>query len=120
MSCEQAIYARYVPKYEPFDVSIQSSLAKCSQKCCDTNYEDESCGIYSYWNGSSSLPGQCHLYKFPDQPFYLPLPSVRDMKDTKDPFVNTGILMKRKIFTWIPWISIIVILFIISIFFFWK
>jgi hypothetical protein len=105
MSCEQAIYKGYLPAYAPFDVSTQDSLAQCSQKCCDTNIEGESCGIYSYWE---SL-GRCNLYQLPDQPFYLPLPSVRDMVNTKNPDINTGILMKRKIFTWIPWLIMFIL-----------
>lgn len=115
MSCEQAIYAGYIPNYKPFDVSVQSSLAKCSQKCCDTNEDNKSCGIYSYWGYDSDSPGRCHLYQFPDQPFYLPLPSVRDMINVQDPSVNTGILMKRKIVTWIPWLIMIVLLIMIFV-----
>ena len=109
MSCEQAVYQGYLPAYSPFDVSFQDSLAQCSQKCCDTNKEGESCGIYSYWGGSSATAGKCHLYQLPDQPFYLPFPSVRDMVNTKNSDINTGILMKRKIFTWIPWLFMIVL-----------
>jgi len=106
MSCEQAIYHSYIPNYEPFDVSKQLSLAFCSQKCCDTNSEEASCGIYSYWQNS----GECRLYELPDQPYYLPLPSVKDMIDTKNPYVNTGVLMKRKIVTWIPWLILFILI----------
>ena len=102
MSCEQAIYNGYLPTYKPFDVSQQPSLALCSQKCCDTNEDGRSCGIYSYWGGRSQSAGTCKLYQLPDQMFYLPLPSIRDMINTKNPDINTGILMKRKIVTWIP------------------
>lgn len=123
MSCEQSIFKGYIPAYKPFDISNQSSLADCSQKCCESNDENRSCGIYSYWptigwtSGKDDLsagPGRCHLYQLPDQPFYLPLPSVRNMIPVKSN-VTTGILMKRKITTWIPLI-IIIILFGIVIF----
>lgn len=110
MSCEQAIYAEYIPTYKPFDVSEQPSLAHCSQKCCNTNEEGRSCGIYSFWGST----GRCHLYQFPDQPFYLPLPSVRDMIKINEN-VNTGILMKRKIVTWIPWLIMIIIVLLIFV-----
>lgn len=111
MSCEQAIYNGYLPTHKPFDVSQQESLARCSQKCCDTNNDDKSCGIYSYWESS----GRCNLYELPDQPFYLPLPSVRDMVNTKNSDINTGILMKRKIITWVPWLIMFLLLAIVLI-----
>lgn len=117
MSCEQAIYAGYLPTYKSFDISVQPSLSHCAQKCCNTNEEGRSCGIYTYWgyDPSTKTPGRCHLYQFPDQPFYLPLPSVRDMINTHDPNINTGILMKRKITTWIPWLIMILLVLIIFI-----
>lgn len=109
MSCEQAIFANYIPRYKPFDISKTNSLAQCSQKCCESNTEQKSCGIYTY----SESNNDCYLYRLPDQPFYLPLPSMRDM--VQMPGVNTGILMKRKIVTWIP-ILILIILFLIALF----
>ncbi len=110
MSCEQAIYQGYVPKYKPFNISTTQSLAECSQKCCDTNTMSghisgsKMCGIYSYMEDT----GVCALFNLPDQPFYLPLPSVRDMINVGNQKINTGILMKRKIITWLPWIMMIV------------
>lgn len=125
MSCEQSIFKSYIPAYKPFDISNQNSLADCSQKCCETNDENGSCGIYSYWPGKAieraavgtrggADPGRCHLYQLPDQPLYLPLPSVKNMIPVKSNVI-TGILMKRKITTWIP-LVIIIILFGIVIF----
>lgn len=103
MSCEQAIVIGYKPREDPFFESIEISLGECSQKCCDK----DSCGIFSYL----STKGTCQLFEFPpDQMIYLPLPSTKNMIRTGDPNLNTGILMKRKIMTWVPWLALLIIL----------
>lgn len=102
MSCEQTVWVGYEPvTSEPIDTTQATSLGECSQRCCN----DGRCGIYSYYGDT----GQCTTYRLPDQLIYLPFPTTRDMLYTGDPKLNTGVLMKRKITTWVPWLAVIVI-----------
>jgi hypothetical protein len=105
MSCEQAIFVGYG---EPSGSKVidnlkTSSLGDCSQKCCD----NQMCGIYSFYSDGT---GRCIHYQLPDQLLYLEIPSTKNMKFSGDKFLNTGILMKRKIMTWIPWLILIVLI----------
>lgn len=110
MSCEQAIYAGVIPKYPPFSITNVQNIAECSQNCCNTNEENRSCGIFSYIpSATSANQASCLLFQLPDQPYYMPFPSIRDMNKT-EPNVVTGILMKRKIVTWIPILMMLIIL----------
>lgn len=103
MSCEQALVIGYKPRETPFETSKTQSLGLCSERCCN----DDKCGIYSYQNNTKT----CDLFEFPpNQLIYLPLPSTKNMVYTGDQNLNTGILMKRKIMTWVPWLALIIIL----------
>jgi hypothetical protein len=106
MSCEQVLVSGYRPNedHEVIGVTAVKNVSECSDRCCG----DERCGIFSYG------PGKCTLYRFPDQPVYLPFPNTKNMVRVDDKNLVTGILMKRKIATWMPWIFWIIVLFIFS------
>lgn len=113
MSCEQVIVVGYEPdsSHKMIGQFQSHSLGDCSNRCCTS----EECDIFSYEGSSTSGGGgrKCTLYKFPEQPIYLPFPNTKNMNYTGNMSLNTGILMKRKIMTWIPWIALIILLFMI-------
>lgn len=104
MSCEQVLISKYIPSEKTLLKTLSvENIAGCSDRCCNLN----DCGIFSY----NSDTRQCLLYHFPYQWIYLPFPNVKNMMRTSENIV-TGVIMKRKIATWIPWIAIVIIIFV--------
>lgn len=106
MSCEQAIVEKYIPSHNPYRTTRVNSIYECSSLCCS----DGRCGLYTYISGGDTS-SVCHHFSFPTMP-YIPFPSTRNMTYTGNQKMITGILMKRKILTWIPFlVGLIVILY---------
>lgn len=106
MSCEQVLYSGRKPtsEYELISSESNSSLRYCSQKCCN----DSNCGIFHY----NTTTGVCNLHKLPKWLIYIPVPSAEPpvVDISRDPNDVIGVLMKRKIRTWIPWIFAVLVL----------
>lgn len=109
-SCEQVLVSGYAPNSDHKIIkSVKvKNVSECSDRCCS----DRRCGIFSYQEGD----GTCTLFKFPDQLIYLPFPNTKNMVRTENNLV-TGILMKRKIETWMPWIVFLaIVIFVLSMY----
>lgn len=103
MSCEQVLISKYVPSTQTIiSNSYEENIAECSNKCCN----ESNCSIFSY----NETTRNCNLHRFPYQWIYLPFPNTKNMTPTTENIV-TGIIMKRKIMTWVPWIAILIIIF---------
>src|SRR4029078_12055576 len=102
MSCEQVLISGYIPSEKTIISEISAkSIAECSDECCISG----ECDIFSY----NSDTKKCLLHRFPYQWIYLPFPNYKNMTPTSDNII-TGVLMKKKIATWLPWIAIIIII----------
>ena len=113
MSCEQVLYENRTPTEEYSLISTTpkgSTLRECSQACCDT----PDCGVFHYNSESKN----CQLRRLPKWLIYIPVPSnqppVFDISDSQADIV--GVLMKRKIRTWIPWMMALVIIVLLAMY----
>lgn len=96
MTCEQALFAGYTFAEDPIRSFESDNVVSCSQACCD----EGECLSFSFDSDTKI----CKLFPFPDVPIYLPLPSTKAMVYSGDQNQLSGVLMKRKISTWVPWL----------------
>ena len=107
MACEQVLYDGYEFDYKVLKESNEENIAKCSQNCCDAT----DCIGFTF----DSSNNNCKIYDYPDALIIAPFPTTSIMKYTGNPNQISSLFMKRKIRTWISWITLILVLIAIFI-----